>query len=132
MNKLLPLLLLLAACAEHLSRPRAGWQSCGAKGSVISCRGKEVARVECGEPEGEVCGTLAVLYAGGERVTLTRRRARRPELQPDGSHLWYSAGDSHTGLWSLYDLQSGVMQEVDLYQIFEWHDPDSIPLWRVR
>src|SRR3981081_4493968 len=67
------LLMLVAGCAQRMTRMRSGWRSCqAADPNAIRCGGTEVAQVECFHPGEEACGALAIRYADGERVFLFR------------------------------------------------------------
>src|SRR3989442_14284313 len=103
--KRLLLVVVLAACsATRLTHLRGGWRSChAADPNAVECGGKQVAQVECFQPGDEACGALAVRYADGERVFLSRPAgfepgqeapigpptAIRPELASDGSMIWF-------------------------------------------
>jgi hypothetical protein len=134
--------LVLTSCAQHITAARAGWRACSASGSVISCHGKEMARIECIVPEGDACGALAVLYAGGERVYLykpvgfdpehpafTGGGAVRPEVASDGGLIWFRDGDIRGDEWHVYDPQSGVEQIRDAMSVSMLRINGSIPLW---
>ena len=123
------LAIVLCACAQHLTHARKGWGSCAAGGATIVCGGKQMVQVECGSPASDSCGSLSLVYAGGERIVLAAHGARRPELASDGSRIWFRDPASHTDLWEVFDPQSGVMQEEDSYEIAVLHNSGAVPLW---
>jgi len=145
--KRLLLVLVLAACsATRLTHLRGGWRSChAADPNVVECGGKQVAQVECFQPGDEACGALAVRYADGERVFISRPAgfepgqeepigsptAIRPELASDGSMIWFRRPQRRGEYWTVFELDTGITREVDAMQIFKIRerDPHSMPLW---
>jgi hypothetical protein len=142
------LLMLVAGCAQRMTRMRSGWRSCqAADPNAIRCGGTEVAQIECFHPGEEACGALAIRYADGERVFLFRpfgfepgqdesmmvSAVIRPELASDGSKIWYRAPTKGGEVWTVYEPQTGITQQVDAYHIFRIRerDPHSMPLWVV-
>src|SRR3982750_4061383 len=78
-NRFLPFLLLTACAAQRLTHSRDNFRSCwAADPNLIACGGKRVATVECFAPGEEACGALAVHYADGERVFLSRPAGFEP------------------------------------------------------
>ncbi len=146
MKRLSGLLLLAGCAATRLTHFRSDLGSCrAADPNVIECGGKPMARVECYAPGDESCGALAVSYADGERVFLSRPpgfepgqevaiepgNVLRPELSSDGSKIWFRPANARRDSWTVYEPQTGITTEVDGYRIFEMRekDPHSMPLW---
>jgi hypothetical protein len=134
--------LLLAGCAEHLTRTRPGWGSCRADGSAIICRGAEMALVECLAPRDDTCGALVLRYTDGERLFLYKPPgfdaarpqfsgggAVDPEISSDGQLIWYRDGDVRGDEWHVFDTQSGVMQIRDAMGVSLLRENGSLPLW---
>jgi hypothetical protein len=140
-------LLLGALCATpRVSHFRSGMGSCrAADPNIIECGGKKMAQVECFHPGDESCGALAIQYADGERVFLSRpagwdpqsqvtldsSAVVRPEMAGDGSMIWFRNGDSRSESWQLYEPDTGILREVDNFRIFQIRERDrhSVPLW---
>jgi hypothetical protein len=143
----LVLVLLVAGCtAKRLTHAREGWGSCrAADPNLIECGGKQVAQVECFQPSAEACGALAVHYADGERVFLSRPAgfepeeaaeigsptAIRPELASDGRMIWFKPSQRRDYPWTVFEPETGITREVDAFHIFQIRerDPHSMPLW---
>jgi hypothetical protein len=140
-------LLLGALCATpRVSHFRSGMGSCrAADPNIIECGGKKMARVECFNPGDESCGALAIQYADGERVFLSRpagwdpqsqvsldsNAVVRPEMAGDGSMIWFRNADNRSESWQLYEPDTGILREVDNFRIFQIRERDrhSVPLW---
>ena len=121
--------VVLAGCAEHMTHPRQGFQGCSVSGTTLVCRGKQVLEAQCGAPRGESCGSLALVYAGGERVVLAAHGALHPEMASDGSRIWFRDPALRTDLWNVYDPESGVMQQEDPYHVEVLREEGAVPLW---
>lgn len=140
-------LLLGAICTTpRVSHFRAGMGSCrAADANVIECGGKPVAQVECFQPGDEACGALAVKYADGERVFLSRpagwdpasqialssNAVLRPEMASDASMIWFKNAATSGDAWQVYEPNTGILREVDAFRIFQIRERDrgSVPLW---
>src|SRR3989442_5829584 len=143
--KRLLLVVVLAACsATRLTHLRGGWRSChAADPNAVECGGKQVAQVECFQPGDEACGALAVRYADGERVFLSRPAgfepgqeapigsptAIRPELASDGSMIWFGRPQRRGEYWAVFELGTRVTRGGEPGQIFKssQRDPPSTP-----
>ena len=136
------ILICCAGCPVRMTHARRGWQSCKAEGNVISCNGREMARVQCLVPADDACGALEIVYAGGEGVFLYRPAdfdpdhpaftgggALHPEMASDGGLIWFRNGDIRSDVWQVYDPQSGVFQERDGMGVALLRDRGSVPLW---
>jgi hypothetical protein len=99
-------------------------------GVSVRCHGKELAQIECFQPSSEFCGTLALVFSGGERVLLAPHGAEQPEIAHDASYIWFRDPAIRSDLWNVYDPQSGVMQQQDTYTVSRLHraEPPPIPL----
>lgn len=140
-------LLLGALCASpRVSHYRSGMASCrAADPNIIECGGKQMAQVECFHPGDESCGALAIKYADGERVFLSRppgwepesqvniesNGVVRPEMAGDGSLIWFRNADSRNESWQVYEPNTGIIREVDNFRIFQIRERDrsTVPLW---
>jgi hypothetical protein len=150
MKSWMVLVLATGCVANKLTHYRSGWSSCkAADPNQIQCGGKEMAQLECYRPEDESCGALAIHYADGERVFLSRPPGfepgkedslepggvLRPELSSDGSMIWFKQIAGRTGdYWTVFEPQTGQWRQVDTFHIFQIreHDPHSMPLWVVH
>jgi len=120
---------LLVSCAAHLTHARSGFEGCSASGVALVCHGKPMLEAQCGSPSGDECGSLSVVYAGGERVVLAEHGARRPEMASDGSRIWFRDPALRTDLWNVFDPRSGVMQQLDPYEVEVLRGNGAVPLW---
>ncbi len=144
------LVLLGAACAApRVTHYRGGMNSChAADANVIECGGRAMAQVECFEPSDEACGALAVRYADGERVFLSRPAGwtpesqtaldadtvLRPEMASDGSMIWFRNAGAGQDVWQIYETDTGILRHADSFQIFQirQRDRSSVQLWTVH
>ena len=112
-----------------MTRVRTGFQGCSASGTTLVCQGKRMLDAQCGAPTHDGCGSLAVVYDGGERVVLAPNGARRPEMSSDGARIWFRDPALRTDLWNVFDPKSGVMQQEDPYDVEILREQGAVPLW---
>ena len=147
MNRRWLILLFGAACAApRITHFRSEMGSCRAVDpNLIECGGRQMAQVECFQPGEEACGALAVKYADGERVFLSRppgwdptsqiplepNAVLRPEMSGDGSLIWFRNAGGRSDRWQVYEPNTGYMKDVDGFRIFQIREKErtSLPLW---
>lgn len=119
----------MASCAHRMTHARQGFGDCEAKGLTLTCHGKQVLEAQCEAPFENGCGSLALVYAGGERVVIAPNGAVRPEMASDGSGIWFLEPDARVDVWNLYDPSSGITQQQDAFRIQMMRERGFVPLW---
>src|SRR5207248_10718696 len=144
-NRFLPLHLMTACAANRLTHARDNLRSCwAADPNLIACAGKRMASIECFAPGDEACGALAVHYADGERGFLWRPvgfepgndallkhgAVLRPELASDAQMMWLKSANRRGGFWTVFELRTGIVRQVDSYTILKLREDclHSLPL----
>jgi hypothetical protein len=112
-----------------MTHARKGFEDCAAQGVALVCHGKQMFETSCDAPFANGCGSLALVYTGGDRVVIAPNGALRPEMASDGSGIWFLEPDARSDLWNVYDPSSGITQQRDAFQVQMMRERGFVPLW---
>ncbi|MCA1828079.1 MAG: hypothetical protein ABR567_02560 [Myxococcales bacterium] len=108
---------------------RNGFENCSTQGVALVCHGQQMFAAECRSPFENGCGSLALVYAGGDRVVIAPNGALRPEMAKDGSGIWFLEPDARADLWNVYDPSNGITQQRDAFTVAMMRERGAVPLW---